>query len=39
MEIGATDPAGRDLDDDVAGILDPGIGDGVDADVAGAMPC
>jgi hypothetical protein len=38
MEIRAADGGGGDLDDDVGGILDRRIGDGIDADVFLAVP-
>ena len=38
MKIGAADRAGGDLDDRVAGMLDLGIGNGVDANVAFSVP-
>ena len=38
MKVGPADRAGRNLDDRIARMLDLGIGDGVDADVAFAMP-
>ncbi len=38
MEVGATDGAGRDLDDDVARILDLRIGDVIAANIVGAVP-
>jgi hypothetical protein len=38
VKVGATDGAGRDLDDCIATILDPRIGDALAADVARAVP-
>jgi hypothetical protein len=38
VQVGATQPARGDLDDHVGGILDRGIGNGVDADVTSALP-
>src|SRR5690606_8219516 len=38
MEVGPADRRGGDADDGVAGFLDGGISDGIDADVALAVP-
>ena len=38
VQVGAADAGGRDLDDRVARVLDLRVGDGVDADVALAVP-
>ena len=38
MQVGAADRAARDLDDRVAVVLDPGVGDSIAADIRGAVP-
>jgi hypothetical protein len=38
MEIGAADRRRCDLDDDIAGVRDDGIGHGIHAHVAGTVP-
>jgi hypothetical protein len=38
MQVGAAQAGARDADDDVVGLLDGRVRDGVDADVAGALP-
>ena len=38
MQVGAANRAGRDLDHGVAGVLDPWVGNGIDADIALSVP-
>jgi hypothetical protein len=38
VQVGAADAAGGDPDDRIAGVLDLGVGNGVDANVASAVP-